>query len=805
MKAISLSLLLLLTSISGYTQQPLLTSTDTLNARYNLFSALSSPEKLFLHTDKDTYSTGETVWFKGYLQNKSLLSEFPESNFIYVELLHSDTLVNRVKVKRTEDGFNGHVQLPHTLPFGSYTIRGYSRWMTGFSEKYMYHKELFIVNGVRNQDRSGVENAAGSPLVEAVFYPESGRFFANQSSYFAFKANNRQGKGVAVSGELYNSRDSLITSFTSQHAGMGFFTFFPIKGESYYAVVKDNDQTTLKVALPEPADEGAIVNLRKRDDKLYISHHVSEGLLNKKLVMMIHNGHNLYYAKPVSTSSQIAVLLENELTEGINHISIIDPATGAVYAERLFFIYPPIVHSASLFSDKNSHGKREKVNVELQLSDDKKQPVKGAFSLAVTDYFLAPKNVDDENLTSYMLLSSELMGSIEDPGYYFNTGIDRGKREAAIDLLMAVQGWRYYDISSIATAKNMLLMEKEYSQQISGKASAMFRRAKNASIFVLAPATDLALVETLDAGGRFIVDGLDFADSTTFIIAASKKSDKNNLFVTMVEDEYPSTAVGQHLPARLNVSKNFISEYEDISKLLYIASGQEEHYTLSEAQVNAPTLYHPRHNPSPYNQSFDKNSVKERKDLEPYDALRLNDYLRVMFPFLFQKQGYSINAENTPSIYIDKIEMEDITSDVYANGDLSPLVGMTVYDVETLAVLRGPAAGALYRTSTGVILIKTRHTAGTTHKNLPLVAFFSPLGWQKPAKFYSPSYELKEDKENPVSDLRTTLLWDPLIKTDENGKASISFYTADRTTRLRFIVEGIADDGNYVSTVNVLE
>ncbi|MDR0660022.1 MAG: hypothetical protein LBG19_04310 [Prevotellaceae bacterium] len=183
-------------------------------------------------------------------------------------------------------------------------------------------------------------------------------------------------------------------------------------------------------------------------------------------------------------------------------------------------------------------------------------------------------------------------------------------------------------------------------------------------------------------------------------------------------------------------------------------------------------------------------------------------------------------------MYIDKIEAEGMSSNSSYNNGISSssdiavneegalgdagaafglshedgipsLSGMTVYDVETLVVLRGSEAGVLYRTSTGVVLITTRHTAGTAKPRAPLVKIFAPLGWQKPAKFYSPNYELNEEKNRTTNDIRTTLLWEPNLKTDKDGKAHISFYTADRITRFRFVLEGVANDGNYISTINI--
>jgi hypothetical protein len=70
---------------------------------------------------------------------------------------------------------------------------------------------------------------------------------------------------------------------------------------------------------------------------------------------------------------------------------------------------------------------------------------------------------------------------------------------------------------------------------------------------------------------------------------------------------------------------------------------------------------------------------------------------------------------------------------------------------------------------------------------------FTEITGYYPARiFYSPNYE-NLDASRP--DLRTTIHWEPLIKTDENGKATVNFYNADPETKVRIDVQGITDKG----------
>ena len=76
--AIILAQLILTGSISAQDKQ---------KEMFNNYSKLLSPEKVYLHTDKDVYFATDTIWFSGYVENASYASEFNESNYIYVELI----------------------------------------------------------------------------------------------------------------------------------------------------------------------------------------------------------------------------------------------------------------------------------------------------------------------------------------------------------------------------------------------------------------------------------------------------------------------------------------------------------------------------------------------------------------------------------------------------------------------------------------------------------------------------------------------------------------------------------------------
>jgi len=69
-------------------------------------------------------------------------------------------------------------------------------------------------------------------------------------------------------------------------------------------------------------------------------------------------------------------------------------------------------------------------------------------------------------------------------------------------------------------------------------------------------------------------------------------------------------------------------------------------------------------------------------------------------------------------------------------------------------------------------------------------------GFAYPAAFYNPDYSVQTPPE--PTDYRRTLYWNPDLKLDANGEASISFYNNSRQTTLSVEAEGQAADGTLL-------
>lgn len=73
-------------------------------------------------------------------------------------------------------------------------------------------------------------------------------------------------------------------------------------------------------------------------------------------------------------------------------------------------------------------------------------------------------------------------------------------------------------------------------------------------------------------------------------------------------------------------------------------------------------------------------------------------------------------------------------------------------------------------------------------------------GFAYPAEFYSPDYSKQELPPEAKSDYRRTLYWNPDVRLDENGQATITFYNSSSQSRLSVEAEGQSTDGTLLWT-----
>lgn len=149
-------------------------------------------------------------------------------------------------------------------------------------------------------------------------------------------------------------------------------------------------------------------------------------------------------------------------------------------------------------------------------------PVKGSFSLSITDNNSVSVDSLSSNIYSDLLLVSDLKGFVENPGWYFKEKSRTTIR--GLDLLMLTHGWSRFDITPFAEQSFMPDYFVEKGQYISGRILNFFgKEAKDAAIVAVDPANNLVRTLESDEKGCFLLDGIDYCDQRHFVVQARSK------------------------------------------------------------------------------------------------------------------------------------------------------------------------------------------------------------------------------------------------------------------------------------------
>jgi len=152
-------------------------------------------------------------------------------------------------------------------------------------------------------------------------------------------------------------------------------------------------------------------------------------------------------------------------------------------------------------------------------------------------------------------------------------------------------------------------------------------------------------------------------------------------------------------------------------------------------------------------------------------------------------------SSGSPLFLIDEIEsmsMDDIT---YLNSA----------DIEEILVFKG-ASAAIFGSKGGNGVVAISLKKGVVRKaETPLsLTTVMPLGYQKPAKFYVPKYNVDSVRLYGKADLRSTIYWNPKLVSDSTGTVHVRFYTADRAHDYSVVLEGLSSTGEICRYVGYL-
>jgi TonB-dependent Receptor Plug Domain len=796
--------------------------TEKIIAKLENYRLNFAQEKVYLHFDKPYYMAGETMWFKGYLFDGPSHQLDTTSKVLYVELL--DEVHGKVILSQTwrcDGTTHGNIALPDTLSEGVYKIRAFTNYMRNYSEEFFFYQEFKIWGNGNHlaEEKSSLSNED----FDVQFFPEAGNSVVGLNSRIAYKAINSSGKGIDIQGFVLENMKDTVVAFQSEHLGMGYFNYTSEAQKNYTAFVKKNNGKYRKFSLPKALEKGytmSVDNLTSKDRiKIFVANNSPKpdeiDVESEDIIVVAHQrGQLCFMAKGTDTQKSISISMpKNKIPEdGIVQITLLN-AKGEPLCERLIFNNQERQLKLKITPDKTIYKNREKVTLNLEAIDAEGKPVEGNFSVAVTDAHQVLTDPHQENVLTYLLLSSDaskisntdnsalLRGKIEKPAYYFEKENANAARH--LDILMMTQGWRRFlwrDLMADKMPKINYFYEA--GLDVTGSVRKLDGQIDNNVTLTLIIKNDKKKPQmqltSSDSTGRFGFYELDFYDTTQVFVQSSRGGNKDLNISIDSRKPFPKVRIVKIPYNPIEINENELADFlKNTSQAMSFDKKSifNKNQMLESVNVRVSKL--------------DETDPRRTYTRATNTIIVDNNVCRGATNVLQMIQG------RVPGVMISPnarggydVEIRGTTSMVGSNEpfylmdgmpvDVDALFSVVPCNIERIDVLKG-ADATLFGSvgAKGVISIFTKRTIENSdvskNKSSP-TSVQKRIGYETPREFYAPKYDVSTP-DNVRPDFRSTIYWQPNVKTDATGKATLTYWSSDAKTNVRVIAEGVSSRG----------
>ena len=731
---------------------------------FEVIRAALPQDQPYMLFSKETYETGEDMWFKAWLFDRSLLTLSNRSRTLFLRIYDSaDSLVWNEKYPISGGRAEGHVFIGEHWKTGEYRVEGYTQ--SSFyadSTEAVFPQKIWVVDRIDKQEPQDTRTGLQKDNIRLGLYPEGGYLVQGIKNYVAFKATDNQGMPVPLSGWLCEN-GARILDIESYHDGMGLFSFVPHE-RVRYTVQLTNGQ---EFPLPASLRSGMVMHLEHTDRKnVVFSARQPKGSMPRRISLFVQmRGVPCYQAGGVLRDSLIISLpMSGFPGQGIAEATLFDEQRRPI-AERLFYVLPDKQLTITARPSKEVYIRRDKGEVRIHVTDSEGKPVQAEICVSIFDKAYMNQSYR-ETMLSYNFLSTQIRGNIHHPAYYFDR--NNPDRLQALDLLLLTQGWRRYTWQASRKdyhgkpflCDNIIGMETVGSRK-------MKRNTTNGGeqvIQVFGPSGDsqflwtdsvgnfsvpVSVMNTLRGGyvyikpllGKEFKPHLTLSDGTVLIdsIRKSKKSYQsylNNVEKEKKDAELVTTQTGTVLLNEVLVTRKRRIPFRD--KFM----GRLD----SLAQFNLNTAW-----------------VCPDGSQEPGTVGHLNDYW----------EGYTHHPIGSPSANYEGKRLKPEIGKRYELIKYLPREDGEWYIADITSIVY---QGQLY----------------TDEELLRMNNITRVKGYYGQREFYTPD---SAEMLSPLPDARNTLLWSPSVQTDKNGDATVPFRTSDINTQFVGVVEGTDELG----------
>ncbi len=761
-------------------------------------------ELIIAHTNKFLYNAGEDLWFKAWVINKSTHKYFTRSHTLFADLVDDkDHSIMQLRLNLPLQQTSARLNLPSTLSEGYYWLRIFTKSLLQQDSNSIFVKCIFVHNNRLPQQAyiptSKTSAIKKDEVPDIQFFPEGGALISGTDTKIGVKSTNKAGEPLALEGNITDIRDSVLTTFKTNQAGLGSCSIFVYKSRKYTANVKWNNQLLHfpLMAVDQFASQIAITGQDAHSISVTVSQGDSLYKKKKETILLCFSRDSLCFAGIGKDMYELSVP-KNSFPTGIANFLLFNDKQEVVSQRDVFIDNTDRL--ISIHTDKQQYATREKVNLQLSIGDSMLHPEIAALSIAVTndnivkedpslpnDLGLAYYNYDPASIELAMLTAAQ-----QYKGVKFDNEIPLGK-----------------DAESKIANSNSINQDL-----ITGEILTIKDQPAPNRVVTLYNKNELDHFEadTTDTQGGFKFKLPLTSDSVPYTLQVSDLKGVK-LKEKIIVNPSPAFPV---FKTPLALKRKFSTEQQnDIVAFMKVEMTDSlltptAATTLKPVEVIArkkDNIVNPNKIVSEFSFLLSNKRIHEISLTDAGTALLSVPGLQMRGGFLTLAGQNSLNgpsAKDEPLLIIDGIPMESNPEDQQLQNNSSPLLkqvsAIPPDIIDFIEVLTGPqAANYGARSSNGVVLVNTLSNISQQNKIESYGSIqFKPVSYHLAPSFSAPNYNLKETKNTKTKDLRTTIYWNGQLYTNNKGTASAMFFTADTPGTYTIIVTGITQSGEIV-------
>ncbi len=647
------------------------------------------------------------------------------------------------------------------------------------------------------------------------FFPESGELVHRLQSKVGFKALDYRGKGKSIEGKIVNGQGELITFFKSNQLGMGSFILSNVdSNDTYFARLTSQSEKELSLLYPLPdiAPLGNVLSVIRKGNEIRLI--ASSNYLKNDSIYLRVSCRGIVYNDikgRLKKGTLVLSLPANKLPEGIIAFIMMDSPLHPV-AERLYFNERPKTRiNIAISTDKNTYRQRELTKLNIETTNNDGEAVNANLSLLVLNKEqMGQMQSTRQNILSWFLLSSDLKGEIENPGFYFS----KDNRFNHLDALLLTQGWRkYHYIKPIGKIR----FQPEAKLSVSGSVNgAVFQeKKKEIELTIMTFGHPRSVqTQTTDSLGRFNFNVNDeYGQNLNILIQSAKKSGKKKNYTIALNKKEPPAISFNHIKSvegvdsvvhefvKKNIERKMVEEAFRLSEgVTFLDEVVIEGYKMTPERKIVMEKY------GKPDQVISGKVILEKEKKWSYGL-----YSILLFNF---SEKVMINRRGNGELYANVVGSPGITLVVidgipvrYYNYDRIAIIPPS--EVSSFEIIRNaknfrklfmeafPGTSSIEAPYMGSVIAIYTHAGkglfgaekpiGIVHTTIPV---FSPH-----REFYAPRHENLSADDWIKPDLRALIHWAPKIIVDSLGKVSTTFYNADNIGEMLVVVEAISENG----------